>query len=201
MYTRVPQRKESITTYIKTTDNILKSGETLKILGFTFDKNPDASYHVKNLVNKFYGMLWSLRYLKRNGMDRDDLTKVYQTMIRPAVEYASVVYHSLIPGYLSDQLEMVQKHAMKIVHGWGIDYNNLLERGIVTSLRERREEAVKKFALKSEKNSRFADKWYKKREELDRETRPGVRNKYEEKRCSNEREKKNPVYQLSLIHI
>ena len=194
-----PFQNESVTSYIKTPDSVLKSGESLKILGFYFDRNPDASYHVKLLVNKFYGMLWSLRYLKRNGMGVSDLVKVYPTMIRPAVEYASVVYHSLIPGYLSDQLESVQKHAMKIVYGWEVDYMGLLDRGIITSLKNRREEAVKKFALKSEKDDRFREKWFNRRDTMERETRPGVRNNYEERRCNTERDKKNPVYQMTRV--
>ena len=97
-------------------------------------------------------MLWSLRYLKRNGMEISDLIKVYKTMIRPAVEYASVVYHSLIPAYQASKLESVQKNAMQIIYGWTVDYGKLLEDGVVESLEERRIDAVKKFALKTESN-------------------------------------------------
>ena len=120
-------------------------------------------------------------------------------MIRPAVEYASVVYNSLIPDYLSDQLESVQKHAMQIIYGWNLNYGKLLEEGKVESLKERRTEAVKKFALKSEKNERFSKKWFKERETLERETRPGSRNKYEERKCNTERAKKKPILQLTKV--
>ena len=194
-----PYNNERVTSYIKTEDSVLKSGETLKILGFTFDSRPDASYHVKKLVTKFYGMLWSLRFLKRSGMEISDLVKVYETMIRPAVEYASVVYHTLIPEYLSEQLESVQKHAMKIIHGWNMDYMGMVDRGEISTLKNRRIEAVKKFALKSEKNARFSVKWFQTRETLERETRPGVRDKYEERVCRTERETKNPVHHMTKI--
>ena len=57
-----PFQTDHISTYIRTNDGILKSEDTLKILGFTFDKSPNANYHVKQLINKFYGMLWSIRF-------------------------------------------------------------------------------------------------------------------------------------------
>ena len=136
-----------------------------------------------------------MRYLKRNGMEKGDLIKVYQTMIRPAVEYAAVVYHTLIPEYLSDQLESVQRHATKIIYGWHVSYTGLLEAGEVETLKNRRIDAVKRFALKSEQDKR----WYKPKEELERNVRTSTRNKYEEKRCSTERDKKNPVYNMTKV--
>ena len=75
----------------------------------------------------------------------------------------------------------------------------MVEEGQIEPLRERRIEAMKKFALKNEKNTRFSSRWFVEKETLERETRPGVRDKYEEKTCRTEREKKNPVYQLTGI--
>ena len=52
-----PFNSELVSTYITTSEGVLKSGDTLKILGFTFNKKPDTSFHVKQVVNKLYGML------------------------------------------------------------------------------------------------------------------------------------------------
>ena len=101
-----------INSYIRTDDGEINSSETLKILGFQFDSKPNAVYHVTETINKFYSKLWTLRFLRKSGMRANDLQKIYSVIIRPAVEYCSIVYHTLIPEYMSDRLEMVQKQAI-----------------------------------------------------------------------------------------
>ena len=98
------------------------SEDNLKILGVNFDRHPNANFHVRLLMDKFYSRLWSLRFLKKNGMKEKDLVIAFNTIIRPSVEYAAIAYHTLIPNYLAEQLEQVQKHAMKIIYGWNMDY-------------------------------------------------------------------------------
>ena len=111
-----PNPYSDMSSYIITpSDEMIKSSESLKILGFTFGKEPNAKLHVTKLIEKFHAKLWTLRFLKGSGMRRGDLRKVYDTCIRPGVEYSSIVYNTLIPDYLSDQLEKVQTRAMKII--------------------------------------------------------------------------------------
>ena len=52
--------------------------QSLKILGFNSNNRPDASHHVSLVIEKFYARLWTLRFLKRSGMTKDDLLKVYK---------------------------------------------------------------------------------------------------------------------------
>ena len=80
-----------------------------------------------------------MRFLKRSGLGRAELIKIYFTVILPSAEYCSIIYGPLIPGYVSDRLEAVQKRAMKIIYGNGIDYNGMIENGSMVSLRQRRE--------------------------------------------------------------
>ena len=109
-----PNAHSDISSYINTANSEITSGETLKILGFNFNTKPDASYHVSMLIDKFYSRLWTLRFLKRSGMDKNDLLKVYKTVVVPSIEYCSVVYDSLIPEYLSNELEMTQKRQLRL---------------------------------------------------------------------------------------
>ena len=136
--------------------------------------------------------------MRKSGMNPADMLRVYQTIIRPVVEYASVVYHTLIPKYLSDQLEKVQRQAMKIVYGWGIDYKKLVQDGIIEELGERRKKAIVKFALKSEKG-RFGKKWFKKREDINISVRNTSRRKYFERKCNTERFKNNPINNMTSV--
>ena len=52
--------------------------------------------------------------------------KFYTTCIRPIMEYACPVYHNSLPNYLSDELESLQKRAMRIIFPF-VSYFEALE--------------------------------------------------------------------------
>jgi hypothetical protein len=61
--------------------------------------------------------LCGLRLLKRNAFKLPShiLISTYCTHIRPIVEYTCQVWHYGLPQYLSDQVEKIQKRALKII--------------------------------------------------------------------------------------
>ena len=99
----------------------------------------------------------------------------------------------MIPEYVSDKLEAVQKQAAKIIWGWNIDYNDLVNRGIIETLKSRREENSLRFAIKAANSPRFGHIWFKKSPALGTELRPGTRNLYTEQICRTERMCRNPI--------
>ena len=108
-----------VKSYIETgSSESIESASTLKILGLNFNHEPNATYHVQTLVDKMYSRLWTLRFLKRSGMARRRLLHVYKQILRPCMEYCSTVYNSMIPLYMSDKLETIQKQAIKIIYGY-----------------------------------------------------------------------------------
>ena len=80
----------NVTSYIDTGDGEILSTDKMKILGFYFDNSPNSICHVTEVINQFYGKLWTLRFLKRSEMDSGDLLKVYKTVIRSAVELSLI---------------------------------------------------------------------------------------------------------------
>ena len=188
-----------VSTNIRHNDETIVSTNHLKILGFNFSKDPNANFHVSGVINKFYTKLWSLRFLKKSGMCTNDLIMIYKTVIRPSVEYSSIIYHSLIPEYMANQLEKVQKQALKIIYGWGVDYEALVEDGTIESLKSRREAAMLKFALKVEASPRFGPSWFKEQPSTDRSVRHSTRNRYMENRYRTERDKNNPISVLTRL--
>ena len=60
----------------------IESSGTLKFLGFTLDQDCSIGSHVEALAAKLRARTWALSRLKRAGMSREDLTKVYKTIIR-----------------------------------------------------------------------------------------------------------------------
>ena len=61
--------------------------------------------------------LWFLKKLKRAGVSVDDLIYYYQAVIRPLLEYASVVWHSSLSKEQTQSLEKVQCRALQIIVG------------------------------------------------------------------------------------
>ena len=59
--------------------------------------------------------LYALRILKRSGAPPKDLTTVYCAFIRPVLEYTCQVWHFSLPQYLADEIESVQRRALRIV--------------------------------------------------------------------------------------
>ena len=56
----------------------------------------------------------SCRTLKKCGVPTSDLITVYCSLIQSVIEYVSAVFTNL-PKYLSDALEGIQKHALRII--------------------------------------------------------------------------------------
>ncbi len=70
---------------------------------------------IDNLIRKCSPKLYFLIILKRAGVNEGDSISVYKTVLRPCLEYAAPVWHSSLPGYLSDGVEDIQKRVCKIV--------------------------------------------------------------------------------------
>ena len=122
--------------------------ERIRILGFHFDGTPTVTAHVEETTRKVRRRLWVLRHLKSYGFNEHELVKVNCSVIRPCIEYCSVVYHSILTGEQEEALEHWQQQVLKCIYGCTQSYRILKERASIDSLKSRREEAVKKFAPK-----------------------------------------------------
>ena len=190
----------SVNTHINCDNNeIISSTNDLKILGFTFDQRPNANKHVELLVQRFYSKLWSLRFLKRSGLDKGKLLELYNSNVRSAVEYCSTVYHSMINEQLAERLESVQRQALRIIFGWDCDIREIMAAKNIETLKSRREKAVLNFALKNEHSGRFGKRWFKKNENIRRnELRQSTRKEYLVPRCRTDRMFNNPVVNMTM---
>ena len=59
-----------------------------------------------------------LYQLKRAGITQKDLVSVYVSVVRPVLEYACPVWHTNLPQYLSDNIEVIQKKGTKMYFSW-----------------------------------------------------------------------------------
>lgn len=99
---------------------------------------------------------WTLHEQANSGFTEAERLKVYTKMIRPVLEYSSVIYHSMLTQELEEKLENVQTRALKNIYGHVYSKRQVLQMSGLATLKERRESACLKFANKMVLNPRFA---------------------------------------------
>ena len=87
-----------------------------------------------------------------------DKKAIYRGYIRPLLEYAVPVWNAGITVCQSDQLERIQKRALRIILGPEyICYDNALQQCNITTLKERRASISLKFAKDLHNSGHFKD--------------------------------------------
>ena len=94
--------------------------------------------HTSELSRKCSSRLYFLTQLKRSGVAPSELALFYVTCIRPVLEYASPVFHRSLPNYISEDLERIQRRALRIIYP-NLSYSVALETAGLPKLHERRE--------------------------------------------------------------
>ena len=110
-----------------------------KLLGVMISNDLKWNVHVEMICKKVAVSLYFLRQLKRAKVPANDLLSFYTTCIRPVAEYACPVFHTTLPQYLSDQLERLQKRALRIISTNDLSYKQALEVFNIHTLYDRRE--------------------------------------------------------------
>ena len=103
-----------------------------KLLGVMISNDLKWNVHVEMICKKVAVRLYFLRQLKRTKLPANDLLSFYTTCIRP-------IFHTALPQYLSDQLEHLQKRALRIIstndssHRQALEVFNSFFRALQTS--------------------------------------------------------------------
>ena len=171
--------------------------DTIKALGLRLSNRLDMEEHVKYIIKAFRARYWTLRNLKGNGFNTEELVQVYKTMIRPIAEYSCPAFHSTLTDEQDERLERLQDHALKTIFGVGKSARTLRGEARITTLRERREELVSKFAHKCANDPAF-DHWFPKRETT-RNTRNKNTETYLEEKARCDRLKNSPIFYFRRI--
>ena len=103
-----------------------------------------------------YSRMELLRKLLNFGAPHNDLLTVYKTLIRSVLEQSSNVWHSGLTVEQQNDLERVQKVALKLILQENYQsYENALNMLDLDTLKDRREYLCLKFARKSLKNPKM----------------------------------------------
>ena len=149
--------------------------------------------HINYICQKYKKAAWSINHIKRAGMNNSIIVTVYTSILRPIIEFCSPVYHSLITEEQSNMLERLQKMTLKIIFGFNIEYEKLLELAGITSLKERRENAFIKFTTTIASNKRYSS-WFPMNE--DRGLNLRRENTYKETFARTERFYNSPLFNM-----
>ncbi|XP_078361380.1 uncharacterized protein LOC144645704, partial [Oculina patagonica] len=94
--------------------------------------------HIEIITSKAAKRLYLLRQLKRAAVSSNDLVLFYCSVIRSVLEYSCQLFHSSLPGYLSEELERIQRRAMRIIFP-NSGYRKALEEAGIPTLAGRRD--------------------------------------------------------------
>ena len=174
----------------------ITSGNSLKILGFTFGTKPNVDEQVQAMTRKFYMRLWTIRHLMKAGIPNLDVLSLYKALIRPVLEFAAPAFHSILTATQTAQLKRLQMRAMKLIFGWSVSYSTALEGSGMETLESRREGLVLRFARKCSNNNRFKS-WFLPNHDIEYATRR--REKFRLKTGRTSRFQKNPIYHMTTL--
>ena len=98
----------NVSSYIRIGDDRIQSQATLKQLGFTFSTTPSPAAYLEVVALKFRKRLWILRHLRQAGIPPNDLLALYRSLLLPILDYAAIVYHSMLSAQQRSDMEHLQ---------------------------------------------------------------------------------------------
>lgn len=119
-------------------EKAIEVASSVKLLGLNISNDLKWNCHVSEISRKISSRLYFLRQLKRANVGIKELVTFYVTCLRPTTEYACPVFHNSLPNYLSDELEYLQKRAMRIIFPF-TTYREALELANLETLFDRRQ--------------------------------------------------------------
>ncbi|PFX27209.1 RNA-directed DNA polymerase from mobile element jockey [Stylophora pistillata] len=131
-------RSGSLFDHITINDKQIEVVSSARLLGVIVSDNLRWNAHVESICKKAAKRLYFLKQLKRAKVPSEDMLLFYTTCIRPVLEYACPVFHHSLPQYLSNEMERLQKRALRMIQP-DLSYAEVLVAPDIASLYERRE--------------------------------------------------------------
>ena len=150
-------REKQFTTEVLLKDEPLEIVEEVKLLGVIINKDLKWDQNTKYLVKKANKKMRMLHLASKFTKNKEHLTQIYKTFIRCNLEFSSNVWHSSLTKENRQDLERVQKAALKVILRNDYDnYENALKLSGLQSLEKRRDILSLRFAKNCLNNSNFS---------------------------------------------
>ena len=127
-----------------------------KLLGTYITSDLKWDLNTNNLVKKAYSRMEILRKLSSFSAPEKDMKQIYMTYIRSLCEQSCTVWHSSLTNQNEEDIERVQKVALKIILKEKYkSYENALNRLDLNTLKQRRQTLCLNFARKCLKSDKM----------------------------------------------
>ena len=192
--------KFQFATRLQLSDKNLESIDSTKLLGTIISNDLKWNMNTKNVVKKANARMQILRKAASFGASIDDLKLIYYGYVRNRMEQSSTVWHSSLTGENNDDLERIQKTALKIILKNEYNgYKKSLKKLDMETLSERRKELCLKFAIKCTKNEKMS-KMFPINEKT-HQMKPRVKQKFKVNHANTARLKKfSIIYMQNLLN-
>ena len=146
------------TTRLMLNDEIVEVLDRTRLLGTIITSDLKWDDNTANIVKKANARMQLLRKVSSFGTSRDELKIIYILFIRSLLEQSATIWHSSLTQENSDDLERIQKSAIKIIIGSSYQsYMKSLELLELETLSHRREHLCLNFAKACVKNPKLND--------------------------------------------
>ena len=160
------------TTRLMLNDEIVEVLDRTRLLGTIITSDLKWDDNTANIVKKANARMQLLRKVSSFGTSRDELKIIYILFIRSLLEQSATVWHSSLTQENSDDLERIQKSAIKIIMGSSYQsYMKSLELLDLETLSQRREHLCLNFAKACVKNPKLNDMFPRNTKQHEMETR------------------------------
>ena len=119
-------------------NNQLSRVKSYKLLGLWLDDDLKWSTNTEYIIKKGAKRLYLLKILRSYGASKEDLLAFYCSVIRSVLEYGSQVLSGGLTQMQKENIERIQKRALRIIYPGHGDYKSLLIQSNLLSLEERR---------------------------------------------------------------
>ena len=131
--------------------NQLELIDEMRLLGVVITSDLKWNSNTCSITSKAYKRLWFIRRLKQLGVSEQDLIDLYTKQVRCLLEYAVPVWHSSVTEEEKQDIERVQKSALRIILGQHFEsYSKALETTGLQTLEHRRQMLCERFALSAQ---------------------------------------------------
>ena len=128
--------------------------------------------NTSNIIKKANMRMELLRRAAAFGASTNDLKTIYFSYIRSILEHSAVVWHSSLSIENSEDLERIQRSAVKIIlQNNHISYEKALNYLQIDKLSDRRKDLCLRFAQKCLKNAKTVDMFPEKKKQHQMKTR------------------------------
>ena len=140
-------KETQFTVILQTEGKFIEVVNEVKLLGTILSSDLKWDKNISAICKRANARMKILSKLSEFRPKIEDMRIIYMTYIRSVLEQSCQVWHSSITEENSDDLERIQKNAMKIIFGDKYtNYENALNQLNIQDLKTRREDLCKKFA-------------------------------------------------------